>query len=140
MLEQTPTPSTLISGMMVPRAMLRSSRMGGGSVLDASHDASHAPIWSNSLFFFLRCTFSGCREAADDDDTLDMNRADLTAATVKAVLETTVTMAIDMKWSSVMLSLKTFNILTICPFHIRIISYRFVTVLSLVFSLLARAF
>ena len=99
MLEQTPTPSTFISGMMVPRAMLRSSRMGGGSVLDASHDASQAPNWSNSLFFLLRCTLSGGLETedeeADDDDTLDMNRADLTAATATAVLETTVTMAID---------------------------------------------
>ena len=64
-------------------------------MLDASHDASHAPIWSNSLFFLLRCTLSGGREAAVDDDALDMNRADLTAATATAVLETTVTMAID---------------------------------------------
>ena len=54
--------------------------MGGGSVLDASHEASHAPNLSNSLFFLLRSTFSWDGDAEEDNDILDINNTDLKRA------------------------------------------------------------
>ena len=49
-------------------------------MLDASHEASHAPNLSNSLFFLLRSTFSWDVDAEDDNDILDINNTDLRRA------------------------------------------------------------